>query len=193
MIYPPDWEAHRSTNDRVTKWVTIITDSDGRQRTSTDSASLVRHAGALAARICTWLAPSRASGVGKDALGVEFGPEPGHMHRIIVRADGVQGVGPAWQQLAGLGVKAAPAAPLTRRQRPGSSLGRPDRAHAGPWSLSARIKVARTAGRPCCAPPSPSLPVAELSATASWAALRAIDIDQPPASTDTECAKRFVT
>ena len=32
---------------RVTRWVTITTGSSGRQRTSTDSASQVRHAGAL--------------------------------------------------------------------------------------------------------------------------------------------------
>ena len=61
MIYPPDWEAHRSTNDRVTKWVTIITDSDGRQRTSTDDACQVRHAAALAAHIGTWLRDEEAN------------------------------------------------------------------------------------------------------------------------------------
>ena len=47
---------------RVTKRVTITTDSSGRQRTSTDSASQVRHAAALAVRVASRLRDEEASG-----------------------------------------------------------------------------------------------------------------------------------
>src|SRR5690348_9102548 len=37
-------------------------------------------------------APARVLGPGEHTLGVELGPEPGHMRRVVVRADGVDGV-----------------------------------------------------------------------------------------------------
>jgi hypothetical protein len=51
---------YQLASDRVTKSVTIATDRGGRQRTSTDDASQVRHAEALAARIVTWLRDEEA-------------------------------------------------------------------------------------------------------------------------------------
>jgi hypothetical protein len=53
-------------------------------------------------------APARVLRPGEHALGVELGPEPGHMQRVIVRADRVEGLVPGGQDFARGGVKAAP-------------------------------------------------------------------------------------
>jgi len=39
-------------------------------------------------------APVRVLGSSEHALGVEPGPEPGHVPRLIVRADGIEGLVP---------------------------------------------------------------------------------------------------
>jgi hypothetical protein len=57
-----------------------------------------------------------ALGPGEHALGVELGPEPGHMQRLILRTNGVQGVIPGGQQLAGGGVEVAAAGVIPHRQ-----------------------------------------------------------------------------
>ena len=52
----------RLANGRVTKSVTIATDSSGRQRIPTDGLSQARDAAALAIRVCTWLRDEEAAG-----------------------------------------------------------------------------------------------------------------------------------
>ncbi len=46
-------------------------------------------------------APGGVARSGEDALGVEPGAEPGDVQRLVVRADGVEGVVPGGQELAG--------------------------------------------------------------------------------------------
>ena len=46
-------------------------------------------------------APGGVLRSGKHALGVELGSGPDHMPRFIIRADGVKGLVPGGQQLAG--------------------------------------------------------------------------------------------
>ena len=46
-------------------------------------------------------APLGVLGPGQDPVGVELGPEPGHVPRIIVRADGVEGLVPGGQDFPG--------------------------------------------------------------------------------------------
>jgi hypothetical protein len=46
----------------VTNWVTIATDSGGRQRTRTDGLPQATHAATLAARAATWLRDEEAAG-----------------------------------------------------------------------------------------------------------------------------------
>ncbi len=60
--------------------------------------------------------PGGVLGPGEHALGVELGPEPHHMPRIVIRADGVQGFIPGRQQLAGGGVEVAAADLIPHRQ-----------------------------------------------------------------------------
>jgi hypothetical protein len=80
-------------------------------------------------------------GPGEHALGVELGPEPGHMQRIIVRADPVQRLVPGRQDLARRGIKAG------RRQRPASARKtRP--ARANPIAQLPLISLAYPARRP---------------------------------------------
>ena len=56
-------------------------------------------------------APGGVLGPGEHALGVELRPEPGHVQRLVVRADGVEGLVPGRQQLAGHRVEVAAGAP----------------------------------------------------------------------------------
>jgi hypothetical protein len=63
-------------------------------------------------------APGRVLGPGEHALGVELGPEPGHVPRVIVRADCVKAV---------LKIKAALHAAPRPALTPVLSLGRPGR------------------------------------------------------------------
>ena len=52
-------------------------------------------------------APGRVLGSGEDALGVELGPEPGDVQRLVARADGVQGLVEGGQELPGGRVEVA--------------------------------------------------------------------------------------
>ena len=52
----------RLTSERVNEWVTIATDSGGRQRTLTDGLSQLRRAAALAVPASTWLRDEEAAG-----------------------------------------------------------------------------------------------------------------------------------
>ena len=61
-------------------------------------------------------APGGVLGPGEHALGVEFGPEPDHMPRLVIRADSIQGVIPGREQLAGGGVEVAAAGLVPDRQ-----------------------------------------------------------------------------
>ena len=61
-------------------------------------------------------APAGVLRSGEHALGVELGPEPGHMRRVVVRADGVQGVVPVGQQLPRVGVEVAAGGLVPYRQ-----------------------------------------------------------------------------
>jgi hypothetical protein len=54
-------------------------------------------------------APGGVFGPGEHALGVELGPEAGHMQGLVIIGDGVQGLIPGGQQLAGGGVEVAAA------------------------------------------------------------------------------------
>ncbi len=65
-------------------------------------------------------------------------------------------------------IKAAPhSGAAARRQRPGLSLGRPARAHAGPPAIGAQIRTTRTALARYTTRPSSSPPIVQLMATAS--------------------------
>jgi hypothetical protein len=50
-------------------------------------------------------APAGVPGSGEYALGVEPGAEPGHVLRLVVVADGVEGLVPGGQDLAGVRVE----------------------------------------------------------------------------------------
>ena len=47
-------------------------------------------------------APAGVLGSGEHALGVEPGTEPGHVQRLVLVADGVEGLVPGRQHLAGV-------------------------------------------------------------------------------------------
>jgi len=108
-------------------------------------------------------APGRVLGPGEHALGVELGPEPGHVPRVIVRADCVKAV---------LKIKAALHAAPRPALTPVLSLGRPGRrapastpqptanqpdspghATGGAWCRLTRVSIvpppAATSGSPC--------------------------------------------
>ena len=55
-------------------------------------------------------------------------PEPGHVHRVIVRADGIQGLVPGWQHLSGRRVEVP-----CRRPRPRPVARRRVADHVGGW------------------------------------------------------------
>jgi hypothetical protein len=50
-------------------------------------------------------APAGVAGSGEDALGVEPGAEPGYVPRVVLVADGVEGLVPVRQYLAGVRVE----------------------------------------------------------------------------------------
>jgi hypothetical protein len=55
-------------------------------------------------------------------LGIELSPEPGHVPGLVVIGDGVQGLVPCGQQLAGSGVEIAAAGLIPPRGRPEGQL-----------------------------------------------------------------------
>ena len=61
-------------------------------------------------------APSGVFGPGEHTLGVELSAEPDHMQRLIIWANGVQGLVPGGQQLASGGVEVAAAGLIPDRQ-----------------------------------------------------------------------------
>jgi hypothetical protein len=57
------------TGDRVTKWVTIATDSGGRQRTLPDDRSQVKFVAARAVQTASWLRDEEATQFEIPAIG----------------------------------------------------------------------------------------------------------------------------
>jgi hypothetical protein len=63
-------------------------------------------------------APAGVSGSGEDALSVEPGAEPGHVPRLVLVADGVEGLVPSRQHLARVWVKVGTGVLIPGRQVP---------------------------------------------------------------------------